>query len=325
MPVAGTRNILPVSFLVKSNIKEQIPVPHPEMTSRKVKMTPSTSPSAESNVITNIKRFLLSSSRVPGGYVTFLTMPSFKIQDAVAFVTGTSKTNGIGRAVVEALLTNGASKVYATARNVSQLNDFVAQHNGKVVAVELDLTDLDSIEKLGEVYSDVTLVVNNAGYLSGSSSIGDIGEIKTELAVNYLAPLAIGKAFSKVFTNVVSSESEIKPTAFVNVMSIVAFVNSPITPTYSASKAACHSLTQAQRRDFSNSLVIGVYPGPIDTAMADGFHMDKTPPSSVARAIVDALRTGNEDVFPDPKSIRLHDIWQKDAKALERQMATFTA
>lgn len=140
-----------------------------------------------------------------------------------------------------------------------------------------------------------------------------------------MAPLAICKTFSKTFNNFLTNDPERKPTAIVNVNSIVAFVNSPITPTYSASKAACHSLTQAQRRDFPDSLVIGVYPGPIDTDMADGFNMVKTPPSSVAAAIVEALLTGNEDVFPDPKAVLLHESWQKDAKALERQMATFTA
>ena len=67
---------------------------------------------------------------------------SFNIQDSVAFVTGTNKPNGMGRAIVDALLSNGASKVYATARRLSQLDDLVAKSNGKVVAVELDVTDL---------------------------------------------------------------------------------------------------------------------------------------------------------------------------------------
>ena len=62
-------------------------------------------------------------------------MPSFNIENSVAFVTGTNKKNGIGRAIVDALIAAGASKVYATARNASQLDELVASHNGKVVAV----------------------------------------------------------------------------------------------------------------------------------------------------------------------------------------------
>ncbi len=72
-------------------------------------------------------------------------MTSYNIQDSVAFVTGTNKKNGIGRAIVESLIAHGAKKVYATARKVSQLEELVAAHNGKVVAVALDVTDLDAI------------------------------------------------------------------------------------------------------------------------------------------------------------------------------------
>ena len=42
--------------------------------------------------------------------------------------------------------------------------------------------------------------------------------------------------------------------------------------TYSASKAAAHSLTQSVRAELLHHgiSVFGVYPGPIDTDMADG-------------------------------------------------------
>jgi NAD(P)-dependent dehydrogenase (short-subunit alcohol dehydrogenase family) len=255
-------------------------------------------------------------------------MASFKIQDSVAFVTGTNKSNGIGRAVVEALLANGASKVYATAREASQLDDLVAQHDGKVVAVALDVTDLDAIASLSELYPDVTIVVNNAGYLGGASTIaGDLNGIKTEILVNYLAPLAIGRTFSEVFEKKAASleNDNVKPTALVNITSIAGLVNFPIAGTYSASKAAAHSLTQAQRRDFPNSLVVGVYPGPIDTAMAEGFDLEKTPPSAVAAAIIEALQNGTEDVFPDPTAVQLHEGWKNNAKALELHVAASVA
>jgi NAD(P)-dependent dehydrogenase (short-subunit alcohol dehydrogenase family) len=253
---------------------------------------------------------------------TIVTMPSFQIQDSVAFITGTNKARGIGRAVIDALIENGARKVYATARNTSQLDDLVAKYNGKVVAVTLVVTDLDAIAALPETYPDVTLVVNNSGYFGGSNSVGDLEAAKNEFLVNYLAPLAIGKAFSSVFAKAKAVEgSDVKPTAFININSIASFVNFPIGGTYSASKAAAHSLTQAQRRDLSNTLVIGVYPGPIDTDMADGISMDKTPPSTVATEIVEALQKGTEDVFPDPTAVQLYEGWKADAKALEKQMA----
>lgn len=239
--------------------------------------------------------------------------------DTVAFVTGTNKKNGIGRAIVDALLAHGAKKVYATARDVSQLDELVQTAAGRVVAVSLDVTDTDQIASLGDLYPDVNLLINNAGYAGYAGSTLDSSTLDAavaEIEINYLAPLRINHSFSKIL------KAKPDTTAVVNVASIASFVNFNIAGTYSASKAAVHSLTQAQRRDFGKgTLVVGVYPGPIDTDMADGLPFEKTPPSAVATAIVDALQNGKEDVFPDPMAIQLHSGWQADAKAMEIMMA----
>lgn len=214
--------------------------------------------------------------------------------------------------------------MYATARHAAQLDDLVAQNNGRVVAVELDVTDFEAIGKLADSYPDVTLVVNNAGYAGVTTSIGDIDAMKIEMAVNHFAA-SIAKAFSGIFSKASSSETDVKPSGLVNIASIASFVNFPVAATYSASKAAIHSLTQAQRRDFPNALVVGVHPGPIDTAMAEDFNLEKSPLSKVGSAVVEALLKGKEEVFLDPMSLHLHESWQKDAKALEKEMASFTA
>jgi NAD(P)-dependent dehydrogenase (short-subunit alcohol dehydrogenase family) len=246
-------------------------------------------------------------------------MTSYNVKDSVAFVTGTNKKNGIGRAIVESLIEHGAKKVYATARNVIQLEELVAVHNGKVVAVALDVTDLDAIQSLGAKYPDVTLVVNNAGLNAEASSLGDIGMIQKEIAINYIAPLSIIQSFAP-FLNKTESTTSSKASAVVNLNSISSLVNFPGVATYSASKAASHSLTQAQRRDFPKSLVIGVYAGPIDTDLAVNLPFDKETPSVVAEAIIDALKNGTEDIYPDAMARQLLEGWKADAKALENKM-----
>ena len=249
-------------------------------------------------------------------------MHSFQISDSVAFVTGTNKSNGIGRAIVESLLAHGAAKVYATARDSSQLDDLVAKHNGKVVAVALDVTDLDAIAALPLSYKDVTLVVNNAGYMARTSSVDDVHKAKKEMEVNYIAPLAIGKSFAPVLEKAkLSAGDTTRATALVNVNSISSFMNFALAGTYSASKAASHSLTQAQRRDLPSTLVVGVYPGPIDTDLAEDIPFDKASTSTVAQAVIEALENGTEDVFPDPMAYQLHEGWKANAKAMEQQMA----
>ncbi len=110
--------------------------------------------------------------------------------------------------------------------------------------------------------------------------------------------------------------------AIVNLASIASHVNFPVLGSYSASKAAVHSLTQGTRAELAaqGTLVIGVYPGPVDTEMAANFPMDKTPPDIVAKNILAAVEAGEEDVYPDPASQELHSGLASDPKAVEKQV-----
>jgi NAD(P)-dependent dehydrogenase (short-subunit alcohol dehydrogenase family) len=152
-----------------------------------------------------------------------------------------------------------------------------------------------------------------------ASSQGDIGNIQKEMAVNYIGPLSIIQSFVP-FLNKNESTTNSKGSAIVNLNSISSLISFPGVATYSASKAASHSLTQAQRRDLPNTLVIGAYPGPIDTDLAVNLPFDKETPSVVSEAIIDALKNGTEDIFPDGMAKQLFDGWKTDAKAMENQM-----
>jgi short-subunit dehydrogenase involved in D-alanine esterification of teichoic acids len=69
-----------------------------------------------------------------------------------------------------------------------------------------------------------------------------------EVAVNYIAPLKIVQSFSKHKTNTAIIK--------IKIASIASFVNFPIWGTSLASKAAAHSLTQAQQRDFGEATLV---------------------------------------------------------------------
>ena len=189
----------------------------------------------------------------------------------------------------------------------------------------MDVTDLDSIAELPKAFPDVTLLVNNAGYFSGNSFVDKIQHEHQEILINYIAPIAIVQSYASTFAKVEKVAEDTKPTAVVNVASIASYVNFPLGGTYSASKAALHSLTAAQRRDLKNSLVIGVYPGPIDTDMARDIPMEKTTPSTVAQAVMDALKTGTEEVFPDPMAVYLYEGWKADANATQQAAESVSA
>ena len=111
--------------------------------------------------------------------------------------------------------------------------------------------------------------------------------------------------------------------AVVNVLTIVALASMPALAGYNASKAASWSLTQSLRGSLAAKgiAVHSVFPGPVDTDMAASIPVQKTSPDDVARAIVEGVAEGREDIFPDPMSASVYQSWRADHKAVERQFA----
>ena len=237
-----------------------------------------------------------------------------RIKGNVALVSGANR--GIGRAIVEELLAAGAAKVYAGARNPATLQDLVAEGDGRVVAIELDVTKSELVERAADQFDDVLLLFNNAGIAAyqGFIATDDDASGRSEMETNYFGTLAMVRAFAPILAANGGG-------SIINVSSIAGFVNFPVLGSYSASKAAVHSLTQGVRAELSaqGTFVAGVYPGPVDTDLAAPFPMDKTSPNAVARAILTGLESGVEDIFPDPVSAEMHSGILQDPKAVERQ------
>ena len=108
--------------------------------------------------------------------------------------------------------------------------------------------------------------------------------------------------------------------AILNVSSAAALVALPALASYNASKAAVHSFTQATRAVLRTgwTFVAGVYPVPIDTAMAEALAVEKTPPHVAANAILDGLEAGEEEIFTDPTGRRVGRQYMAGPKALEQ-------
>jgi NAD(P)-dependent dehydrogenase (short-subunit alcohol dehydrogenase family) len=238
-----------------------------------------------------------------------------KIQNATALVTGANR--GIGRALVAALLQAGAAKVYAAARDLSQLAETIALDPSRVVALRLDVSDPSSIEAAAAKASEVTLLVNNAGVLDFGSALDmPLEAIQRNFEVNFYGPLLMARAFAPVIARQGGG-------AIVNLSSVVALASMPGLAGYNASKAALWSLTQSLRGTLAPKgiAVHGVFPGPVDTDMAAEITFPKTSPAEVAHAIVSGVAEGSEDIFPDGMSRQVYDAWKADHKAVERQFA----
>ena len=134
--------------------------------------------------------------------------------------------------------------------------------------VPLDVTDGRSVRELaGEIGGKVDILINTAEChrTSGISSRQGVETAQLEMDVNYFGLLRLAQEFAPAL-KARAADGPMGAIAWVNLLSIFALSNYPTHGTFSASKAAAYSLSQALRADLRHSgvRVINVFPGPID-------------------------------------------------------------
>jgi len=238
----------------------------------------------------------------------------------VALVSGSNR--GIGKAITIELLKRGAKKVYAGARNPYTLNYLKEQYGDRLVPIALDVTDDQSIEKVAQKATDVEILINNAGVfaMGGFFAEDTYQSLKTNLEVNVWGLI-------KLTHELIDSLKNKDSAAIVNIASLAGLANMPMGATYSATKAAVHSIIQGMRGELINHniLVVGVYPGPIDSDMTKDMPMEKDTPQHVAIEIIQGLLEGKEYVFPDEMSKQIEPFYYTDPIAVEKQFSQFIA
>jgi NAD(P)-dependent dehydrogenase (short-subunit alcohol dehydrogenase family) len=210
------------------------------------------------------------------------------IENSVALVTGANR--GLGLAFAQALLARGARKVYAAAREPASVT------LPGVVPLELDVTNAAQIAAAVEAAGDITLLVNNAGILRGSSLLGDnaLAAAHAELETNVFGPLATSRAFAPVLARNGGG-------AIINVLSVLSWVTMPQVATYSLSKAAAWSLTNGLRSELAaqGTHVLALHVGFMDTDMAKGVAAAKALPADVANLALDGVEIRAAEVLAD--------------------------
>jgi NAD(P)-dependent dehydrogenase (short-subunit alcohol dehydrogenase family) len=240
-----------------------------------------------------------------------------KIQHTTVLVTGANR--GIGKAFADALLDRGAKKVYAAVRDVTTATD------PRVVPIQLDVTDPERIAEVAHELDDVQVVVNNAGILHvGVPLSASLDAARLELETNYLSLVSMTQAFAPVLERNGGG-------AFVNVLSVFSWVAAPLITTYSASKAAAWSFTNAARIELrrQGTHVVGVHAGPVDTDMTAAIDLEKIPPATVATSALDALEADEPEAAVDDYSRAVKAGLSDDQDTLypqiERQFLAMTA
>lgn len=238
-----------------------------------------------------------------------------RIQDTIALLSGANR--GIGLATAEGLLDRGVAKLYACARNPDSLASLVEKAPDRVTTVKLDVTDQAQVNAAAAQAADARLLINNAGVLTPGSVLSNDFELaEFDMSVNYFGLLRMIRAFAPVLEANGGG-------AITNLLSVVSMANMPVIGGYSASKAAAWSLTQAVRPELAERgvSVFGVYPGPVETDMTDGFEMDKADVREVAREILDGIEADRLDIFPDAFAKQVADTWTSNPRAVEAQFA----
>ena len=235
---------------------------------------------------------------------------SYDIKDKVALVTGANR--GIGKAIVESFLGNGASKVYAAVRTLGTASPLVEAYGDRVVPIQIDLGQPDTIAATAAKAKDVQVLVNNAGVLRASTPLAEdaIESLNFEMKINVFGLIRMAQAFAPVLKANGGG-------AFVQLNSVASMKCFAGFATYSASKAAAYSITQALRELLGEqgTAVLSVHPGPIATDMADSAGLGEIaePPSIVAESIVAALKTGDFHLFPDSMAREIGSTYQSFA------------
>jgi NAD(P)-dependent dehydrogenase (short-subunit alcohol dehydrogenase family) len=229
----------------------------------------------------------------------------------------TDGTSELGLSLIEGLLAAGAQTVWSGTPGSARAQAMPAAN---VLPLPLDVTAAASVAAAAqELGSKVDIVINNTEVHGASGAVADNLELaQAEINTNYIGLLRLASAFTPHLLSRTQGEDS-RPTAWVNVLSIYALSTLPSHGTYCASKAAALSLAynlRAQLRP-SGIRVLNVFPGPIDDGAYRDLSQPKLAPRTLARAIVQALESGQEDCYPDDVAQERLQRWRQDPKLLE--------
>jgi NAD(P)-dependent dehydrogenase (short-subunit alcohol dehydrogenase family) len=231
------------------------------------------------------------------------------LDNQIALVTGANR--GMGKEFVRQLLERGASKVYATARDASTIDT----SDPRVVALQLDVTDADSVEAAVAATPDVNILINNAGIVAGGPLLtADQSAIRQEFETNYFGPLRLA---SLLGDRIADNGNGV----VLNTHSALSWVS--FGGTYEPTKAALWSATNGIRLALAprGVQVVGLHVGYVDTDMVASVDAPKSAPQDVVKAALDGIEAGAFEVLADEVSHQVKAGLSAPIEALYPQLA----
>lgn len=231
------------------------------------------------------------------------------LANQTALVTGANR--GMGKEFVRQLLERGAKKVYATARDASTIDT----SDPRVVALQLDVTDADSVEAAVAATPDVNVLINNAGVLAGGPLLtSDQTAIRQEFETNYFGPLRLVSLLSDRI-------AENGNGVVLNTHSALSWVS--FGGTYEPTKAALWSATNGMRLALAprGVQVVGLHVGYVDTDMIASVDAPKSAPEDVVKSALDGIEAGAFEVLADDVSHQVKAGLAAPIEAMYPQLA----
>lgn len=237
-------------------------------------------------------------------------------------------TNGrsaVGQEAVAALKAAGAATVFVGVAEPWKPfagEDALRAQGANIVP--LDLGDEKSVTNLAaDIGGKVDILVNTSEHVreGGLLTRRGTGTLRDEIDQSYLGFVHLAQAFGPAM-RMRGSDGVNSAAAWVNVLSIYALANWPAYGAYSASQAACLSLSHCLRAELrpGGVKVVNVFTGPLDTEWFQTVPPPKVAPRVVANAIVSALRGGLEDMFVGDVAEDIRQRLAANPKAVEREL-----
>lgn len=240
------------------------------------------------------------------------------IAGSVCFVTGAA--GGIGGSMVDSLLQRGATKVYAADRAFPD-GSFRPGWKSSVVQLTLDIVDRNAVERIAAAISDVNILFNVAGVNLRSTFLAAnaFETARTEMEVNYFGTLSMCQVFAQQLVD----NATTRPSAIINMLSILSKVTLPNLGTYCASKAALLRMTEGLRAELADRsvAVVAVMPWAVDTAISRAFAGPKSSTHEVAERTLDGLENDLDEVYLHEFSDEVNRRLREDPKALEMELS----
>lgn len=187
----------------------------------------------------------------------------------------------------------------------------------------LDVTDEDSLRTLAsEIGGKTDILINTARFIRPGGVMGqDTVFAREAFDTNVLGLMRLAQAFGPAMAGR-TADGVNSATAFVNILSAHALSPDPGFGGFGASQAAARSLSQTLRAEFLHSglRMVNIYVGPTDDEWHQPLPPPKVAPGALARAIVDGLIGGVEEVFCGDVARDLAERWQAGPGILEREI-----